>query len=907
MLIGRAREQGEIADVLASAHQGRARALVLRGDPGIGKTSLLAHAMRSAEADGWFVLSCAGLAVEQDLDYAGLVTLVAPVEHRIELLADDHRQTLRAVLTGEPPKPLAVGVAVLHLLSTLAADRPLLVVLDEAQWLDVPSLTAVRFAHHRLSAERVALLAADRTDDPSDLPGLPVLRVGGLSEAASRELLATVAELAAPVVTACQERCAGNPLALVELARSLTPAQRSGRAALPKRLPLDEGLVAGLRRRIEPLPERTRRALVVVARGGRLRTEELGTALAAVGLELADLDPAEEAGVLRRGDGPIMFRHPLLREVAGVAPAAQVREAHRALASAVEGERRAWHLAEAGDADAGAAVRALTEAAERAVAQGAHASAASAWERAARLAPDDDEAARLLLAAGTSLALMANPAYAIPMLQSAYDRAPDELGRARAAMVLGDMLCWHESLDRGVTLLRDAAASVATRDVGLSALLVASAANFTALGGQLARAVELVKEAEALAEGADPLHRVAVRVVGTHLRLVHASAADMAEASDERLAELSGMAALVGPGAPSEVISLAQLVAFDLVALERWDEALDLLDRLIAAARLAGQLGNTVFALAMRGEVLFRRGRWLEARAESVAYVDHHLSLEEPSGSFGHATLARVEAVIGLGGAAAGHAAFAAEHGESVGMGILAAWGWHAQGLLALAEGRPHDAVGPLTRVWQLCRQGEIGNPGPLWWQGDLLAALLGAGQAGEARRLRRWLAEQAEVTGNRWAHAVVARADALLDHDVAQAERSVALLDELHAPFEAARSRLALACALDATGGDPALRQDALERALDAFERLGATAWSREARAALGGDTGEAPTVPLTAALSEAELRVALAVGRGLTNRQAATELAVSPKTVDAHLQSIYRKLNLRSRTELALLVARS
>jgi|GEM_PF-2813044 DNA-binding CsgD family transcriptional regulator len=908
MLFGRGRELNAVAGLMALARRGQASAVVLRGDPGIGKSALLADAIGKAESGGWTVLQCTGVASEHDLERAALVSLCRPVADRADDPTPEHGQVMRAMLAGEPVTPLGAGVAVLHLLSLLAAERPVLVVIDDAQWVDAATLAAVRFALHRLREERVAVLVADRTDERADLPGFAVLEVGALDADASRRVLGSVAELAVPVATGCQERCGGNPLALIELARSLSASQRAGRSPLPEHLQLSEGLRAGLEQSLVALPERTRRALVVVTHGGRLRPAQLAAALAAVGLTRADLEPAEAAGVLRRTYDGLAFRHPLLGEAAAIAAPALVTDAHRAVAGVVDGDRRAWHLAKAGEDAAAEAIEELSRVAERAAERGAMGAAAAAWERAASLTTDDAARLRLLLAAGTALAGTANPAYAIPVLEAALEHAADDVDRARVVLVLGTMLCWHVSVDRGVAMMSEAAEAARPHDVALPALLLASAGNFVALGGDLARAVDLGRQAEALAGAAEPVTQVAVRLISTHLRVIHGTASSLAEVDAERRGDFDVLTSLVVAGAPAELLDIAEVVAFDLIALERWGDALDLLERIVAVARPRGLVGSSMFALAMRSEVLFRLGRWSEARAESVVHLDHHLRLEEPTASFGHATLARLEAVLGLGGAAAAHAATAADHGDSVGMGVLAAWGWHAQGLLALAERRPHDAIEPLSKVWRLCRQGEIDNPGPLWWQGDLLEAFLGAGEHLEARRLRRWLADRADVTGNRWAAAVVARADALLDHDLDQAERSVRLLDELGTPFEAARSRLALAACLRSHPDRAGARGEVLEQALDVFERLGAVSWAREARAELGG-AGERPprlAVPLAAALSEAELRVALSVGRGLTNREAAAELALSPKTIDAHLQSIYRKLNVRSRAALAYVVAR-
>jgi DNA-binding CsgD family transcriptional regulator len=233
-------------------------------------------------------------------------------------------------------------------------------------------------------------------------------------------------------------------------------------------------------------------------------------------------------------------------------------------------------------------------------------------------------------------------------------------------------------------------------------------------------------------------------------------------------------------------------------------------------------------------------------------------------------------------------------------MHVLTSWGRHAEALAHLAAGRPDAALAPLEWIWRITRQGQVGDAGPLWWQGDLLEAQVAAGRRDDANRLVGQLEAEALATGRRWPLAVALRGRGLLHGDADAAARSVKELDVLSAPFEAARSRLVLA---DLVSG--AARDGELTAALDAFEALGARPWEERVRLALGRPRSTPPRPALASVLTEGELRVALAVGRGLTNREAAGQLALSPKTVDAHLQAIYRKLGVRSRTELALLVA--
>ncbi len=269
---------------------------------------------------------------------------------------------------------------------------------------------------------------------------------------------------------------------------------------------------------------------------------------------------------------------------------------------------------------------------------------------------------------------------------------------------------------------------------------------------------------------------------------------------------------------------------------------------------------------------------------------------EDQGGSFAHATLARVEAAMGLFADSIRNADLVVERGALIGMGVLESWGRHARGLAALAAGAPESALPDLEWIWGLCQRGEIGEPGPLWWHGDLVEAYWRVDRAGDGRRLVEYLQDRSDATGSEWAAAIVARGRGLFDRDVDELVRSARRLDALGAPFEAARSRALIGEVA------PGVCAAELSTAYDTFVGLGARPWATRTAVMLGRHDG-APVGPL-ALLTKAELRVAAAVARGLSNRDAADMLFLSPKTVDAHLQRIYRKLDVTSRTELAVLI---
>jgi DNA-binding CsgD family transcriptional regulator len=422
--------------------------------------------------------------------------------------------------------------------------------------------------------------------------------------------------------------------------------------------------------------------------------------------------------------------------------------------------------------------------------------------------------------------------------------------------------------------------------------MVSQAANLHALAGDLRRGIGYCAQAGLMAERADTATQLGCRAMNTHLRLIHGDALDL----DNELAELVWLGTLVGPDAPEELVSLGRLIVFDLMALGRWDQADDLATRVIAQARSAGLRGVESFVHGLRGEVAWRRGRWIEARAEALFEVHFNETNLGATGSFAHATLARVEAATGRFEASVRHAGVVIDLGARLGMGVLESWGRHARGLARLSGGDAEAAALDLAWIWELCQQGEIGESGPLWWHGDLFESLWRAGHDADAGRLADYLAQRAAATGGEWVAAIERRARGVLDSDPHALLDSAMRLDEIGAPFEAARSRALL--------GEIAPSAFVAEVSLahQTFSSLGARPWVERTELVVGPTSTPTPA-PLDL-LTKAESRVAAAVSRGLTNRDAADSLFISPRTVDAHLQHIYRKLGVGSRTELALLL---
>src|SRR6476469_3689706 len=352
-LLGRQREREVLDRLLDTARSGHSAVLVVHGDPGIGKTALLEYAMEAAE--DFHVIRTSGVEGELDLDYAALHQLCTPILEFIDRLPDPQRNALGVAFglnTGPAPSPLPVGLAVLGLLSEAADQQPLLCVIDDAQWLDDASGAALAFVARRLLAERIALVFATRQVG-GGLAGFPQFRVDPLGRRDSRALLESVLvlRLDESVLERIVTETAGNPLALLELPRGLTPAQLAGGFGLPAALPLSAGIEESFRRRLERLPRNARRLLLLAAADPLGDAALLWRAAPELGVEETAANVLESAGLLTL-NGAATFRHPLVRSaVYGSAVPSERREAHRALANAtdpqLDPDRRAWHRAQA--------------------------------------------------------------------------------------------------------------------------------------------------------------------------------------------------------------------------------------------------------------------------------------------------------------------------------------------------------------------------------------------------------------------------------------------------------------------------------------------------------------------------------------------------------------------------------
>src|SRR5438132_7167229 len=448
-LLGRQREREVLGRLLNAALGGAGGVLVVHGEPGVGKTALLEWTVE--EGRQFRVLRAVGVEGEMELPFAALQQLCSPILDRSERLPDPQRDALGVAFglgAGQAPNPFLVGLAALGLLSEAAEERPLLCVVDDAQWLDRASARALAFVARRLLAERIAFVFATRGPDDA-LAGLPELRVEPLGRRDARTLLESV--LPAPVDERVLDRIVfethGNPLALLELPRGLTPTELAGGFGLPVAVPLSASIEESFTRRLAGLPGDARRLLLVAAADPVGDTALVWRAARQLRIPESVLEAVEAEGLLELG-ARVVFRHPLVRSAVYRAAGLKERRAvHRALAEATDPEidpdHRAWHRAQAASMPDEDVAAELERSAGRAQARGGLAAVAAFLERAAALTPEPKHRAqRLLAAAGAKRDAGALEA-ALGLLEGVEAGELDELGRARV-----DLLCGQIALEQ---------------------------------------------------------------------------------------------------------------------------------------------------------------------------------------------------------------------------------------------------------------------------------------------------------------------------------------------------------------------------------------------------------------------------------------------------------------------------
>jgi DNA-binding CsgD family transcriptional regulator len=908
VLRGREYEQAALADVVGRARAGHGSALLLQGQPGVGKSALLEDAI--AAADGMTVLRTRGVESEAPLPFAALHRLLRPTLTHLDRIPARQADALRAAFGESGDDGQGVGdrhlvfLATLNLLSVVAESEPVLAVVDDAHWLDDASAAALQFAARRLEGEAVAIVFAVRDIetgqfDPRDLT---LLNVGGVDETAAAALIAdqVTTPIAAQVRAELLEATGGNPLGLVELTRALSPAQLSGAEPLPERLPLTDGVERAFLDRYRRLPDPAQTLLLLAAADDSGRVLTLTRAAARLGAGPEALDAAEESGLLGVGDGGVIaLRHPLVRSaIYGAATSGRRRQAHRALADALAGtpeeDRRAWHLAASAAGPDEEVVTALDEAAERARRRGGHEAAAAAWTRAAELTVDPQARARRLCDAAASTLAAGHPAETERLVRAALVDVTDPLQRADLLQLQAQVEWNTRSLDDGTRIVCQAAQTAAPHDPSRARVLAMLAAALISFG---ARPVDAPDPATIVAPP-PPDAPAEDRVAGWLLDGFTA-----VSASDWATAATAFRQAWDTPLGPNTHPLLHSNLAIATMHLGDDIRAIELHDLQLQHARDAGALNMIEHALT-RG-VVFRiaTGAWADAAsaAQEALLLDRNLGLEELT-AFPLAELALIAALRGDPQAPAQ-------------LNELEA---------ALNRNTPHGAVNGLVaglQHWTAARQLDLAPATALHHLERIelpvvhgLAALdriETAIRAGRRDLAEQWLAELrtfAEGTDMAWAWAATYHCQAVLGGPETEEDFRRAL--EWHGRSARIPARARTQLALGEYLRRQRRRTDAREHlraALDTFEALGAGFWAERASQELraSGETARRGNDLVATGLTPSEAQIAALVRQGLSNKEVAGRLYVSPRTVDFHLRNVYTKLGITSRTELAALAA--
>jgi DNA-binding CsgD family transcriptional regulator len=898
VLLGRRPERIRLDGVLADARASRSQVLVVRGDPGVGKSALLSWAAERAGPAR--CLRAAGVESELELPFAVLQQLLAPVTDRLDTLPPVQSEALRGALglaPGSGRDRFLVGVGVLSLLGEVAADSGAVCLVDDAQWADSASVEALTFAARRLEAEGAALLLATRATggDAFAAAGLPELVLDGLDAEAAAALVAERAPTAAEDVRRrLVDGTGGKPLALVELPGVMTTAQLAGLEPLPDPLPVGAGLERVFAALAARLPETTRRLLVLAAADDTGRLGVVGRAAAAAGLGLAALDPAAASGLVRIAGGRVEFRHPLVRSaVYQDAAFTDRRAAHQCLAAVLDGaedvDRRAWHLA-AGAVGPDDAVADLLEAsAERARIRSGPAAAAAALSRSATLTARPDLRGVRLVAAAESCWSAGQPARAVRLLDDAEPLLQVPEQRAALRGLRGLIELSGGSPETAYPLLVAAALDAPDRSTAVARLALAGEAASLAGGRravELGRLVRQVVPGDAGADGpvVDLLTGTAELAAGdwaagaARLRRV-TSAARRAE--DPLVLLRAGQAAL--------------LLGDEAAARRCYLGAEAILRRTGAFGLLATTLNRLAFAYAQAG---------LLGDAERTCQEGVRLARElGQQAATADVVLALVAAWRGDEETCRLHAAGAVEQAEARRLGAVRAGAGWALGLLELGLGRPDQA---LIRLGPVVAGRGLSHPAvALWATPDLVEAAARAGRPEDARAAIERFGGWARRAGTPWGIALARRGAAqLAGGDPAGFEEALESHEAATRPLDEARTRLAYGETLRRLRRRVDARL-ALRAAAETFDRAGARPWAERARAELRA-TGE--TLGRRAAtdwdrLTPQELEITRLAAGGASNPEIASRLFLSRKTVEYHLHKVFTKLGVGGRRELARL----
>jgi DNA-binding CsgD family transcriptional regulator len=886
--------------VVEAVRAGESRALILSGEAGVGKTALLEYLHGRASACQ--VVRVAGVQSEMELAFAALHQLCSPMLGSLPGLPLPQRDALRTALgmsPGPAPDRFLVGLAVLSLLSVAAEQQPLLCLVDDEQWLDRTSAQVLGFVARRLGAESVGLAFAARVPS-SDLAGLPELKVEGLREVDAQALLD--AELTGPLDTGVRDQILlethGNPLALLELLRGLTPQQLAGGFGLPGTIELSGGIDESFRRRVDALPDQTRLLLLIAAAEPVGDPALVWRAAPRLGIGPEAAGPAVEAGLIEFGTR-VRFRHPIVRSVVyGSASPRQRQEVHAALTQVTDREhdadRHAWHRAQAAPGPDEDVAAELERSASRAQARGGLAAAAAFLERATMLTLDS--ARRTERALGAAAAhLQAGALDAVRQLLSIAEAgAITDLQQARIDLIAADLAFVTNRGSEAPSLLLKAAKQLEPIDPELSRATYLQAFSAAMLTGRLALGGGVLEVARAAAAAPPPRH--ATRAPDL---LLEGLAAHFDGGYEAGLPILRRALDVFGIGMSIDEQLRCHWVA-GLVAAHLWDhDRWHLLaDRHVQLARGVGALSELPLALSMRAFTLLLAGD-LTGAASLVA--EHQVAMDA-TGS--HLAPYPELGLAALRGRQAEAAALidatireVSLRGEGIGIAV-AEW---ANAVLNNGLCNYEEAMQAAQRATAY----PVEMVTPSWATAELVEAAVRSGHHDVAADALHRLAERTTPSGTDWARGVEARSRALLS-DGDAAERlylvSIESLGNTRVRTELARAHLLYGEWLRRERRRIDARAQ-LRIAHDMLEAMGMEAFAERARRELQatGETARKRTVAThDQELTAQESQIARMARDGLSNPDIAARLFISARTVEYHLRKVFTKLGVSSRSQL-------
>ena len=904
-LTGRRREREVLDRLIEAVRAGESRALVVRGEPGVGKTALLEYV--AEQAVGCRLARAAGIQSEMELAFAGLYQLLAPMLGGLERLPGPQRDALTTafgISSGPAPDRFFVALAVLSLLSDAAEDQPLICLVDDEQWLDRVSAQVLAFVARRLDAEAVGLVFAARVAS-DDLSGLPELLVEGLNEGDAATLLDSV--LPGPLDARVRDRIVaetrGNPLALLELPRGLTPAELAGGFALPDTVPLSGRIEERFRRRLESLPAETRSLLLVAAADPVGDRVVVWRAAERLGIGTGAATSAVETGLVEFGVR-VRFRHPLVRSAAYRSASLQERQTvHRALAEVTDPQsdpdRRAWHRAHAAPGPDEDVAKELERSARRAQDRGGVAAAAAFLERSAMLTLEPVRRAERLLAAAKAKRDAGALDPALGLLVAVEAGPPEAWRTAEVEQLRGQIALMQRRTSDAARLLLSAARRLEpldadlARETHLEAIMAAIGVGVRDGPGGMREAAEAARAAP---RGPEPPRAIDVLLDAFAIRLTegYPAAAPVLGRALELFLDLK-----VADDGFGGWVWLSGSRASLVVALELWD-----VESCHAVAENLAQFASDTGALVhLQHALSFLVWTHLVTGdlTTTAALIEEERLIAEatrnPSLSWAHEmTLA---AWRGQEARASGLIEATMQEARERRMGSVATFASHCSSVLYNGLGR-HDVA--RDAAWRAFERDQMGS-GPFVVP-ELAEAASRTGDSVLVKAALKWLSERTTAAPTEWSLGIEARIRALLSEgDVADSlyRESIALLGRTRVRPELARAHLLYGEWLRRERRRLEAREQ-LRTAHDMLDAMGIEALADRARRELlaTGETARKRTVATRDQLTAQEAQVARLAREGLSNPEIGTRLFISPRTVQYHLSKVFTKLNISSRSQL-------